>query len=93
MDDREFGTEHYFATFVSENGGLKIIDIRSRSEIFSMKFKESLQSCNSFDLNVFIGSCTGELYNFDLRNTKNIEKFKRDSSSILKIIPKNKVRF
>eukprot|EP01080_Neovahlkampfia_damariscottae_P012882 gene12882-7303_t len=89
LDDREFGTEHYLTTFVSENGGFKVIDIRSRCEIFSMKFKESLQSCSSFDLNVFLGSFTGELYHLDLRNTKNIEQFKRDSSSIHSIKPKN----
>jgi WD40 repeat protein len=90
-DEREYGTDYHLVSFVSESGTFKVLDVRSRKEIISMKFKDPLESCSLTDSNVFLGSNSGDLYRMDLRNTKEVDYFKRDSSPILKMIPLNKV--
>jgi hypothetical protein len=91
VDEREFGTDYHLISFVSESGTFKVLDLRSRKEILSMKFKDSLESCSFMDSNVFLGSSVGDLYRIDLRNLKEVDFFKRDSSPILKMIPVDKV--
>jgi WD40 repeat protein len=69
-----------------ENGDLFLGDLRQRKEIFKSNFKSPLNSCLLLqDNNIAFGNQNGELFQFDLKYSKNIKCLKRNSSPILNL--------
>lgn len=69
VDPREYGVDGKLVILASEDGSLRGIDLRNRTEVFQVNCGAPLNSCAAFgDAILFAGSETGEVSQWDIKN-------------------------